>query len=120
MKSGTMKANGQNLYYEVHGEGPPLVLIMGIGYDLTLWGLHQIPAFSKDFQVIVFDNRDVGRSSQASNSYTIKDMADDLAALLDGLEIDKTNILGLSMGGMIAQEFALNYSNRVDLRRKLV
>ena len=66
MKSGKVKSNGQELYYEVHGEGAPLILIMGIGYDSTLWGLHQVPAFSKEYQVIAFDNRDVGRSSQAT------------------------------------------------------
>lgn len=109
-----MKANEQNLYYEVHGEGSPLVLIMGIGYDATLWGLHQVPALSKEYQVIVFDNRDVGRSSQASGSYTIADMADDVAALLDGLGIDRTSIVGISMGGMIAQEFALRHPDRLD------
>lgn len=114
MKSGTIEANGQNLYYEIHGEGPPLVLVMGIGYDATLWGLHQVPAFSKSFQVIAFDNRDVGRSSQAKGPYTIADMADDIAALLDGLEITKAHMLGISMGGMIAQEFALRHPDRLD------
>lgn len=114
MKSGTIEANRQNLYYEIHGEGPPLILIMGIGYDATLWGLHQVPGLSKNYQVIVFDNRDVGRSSQASGSYTIADMADDLAALLDGLNIERTSVLGLSMGAMIAQEFALRYPHRIN------
>jgi pimeloyl-ACP methyl ester carboxylesterase len=114
MKSGTIEANNQNLYYEVHGEGSPLILIMGIGYDATLWGLHQIPAFSKNYQVIVFDNRDVGRSSRANGKYTIADMADDMAALLTGLKIDRASVLGISMGGMIAQEFALRHPDRLD------
>ncbi|MFQ5977772.1 MAG: alpha/beta fold hydrolase [Candidatus Heimdallarchaeota archaeon] len=114
MKSGKIKANGQSLYYEIHGEGSPLILIMGIGYDATLWSLHQIPAFSKDFQVIVFDNRDVGRSSHANGSYTIADMADDVVTLLDGLKIDRASVLGISMGGMIAQEFALRHPDRLD------
>lgn len=114
MKSGYMDSNGQKLYYEVHGEGIPLVLIMGIGTDATLWSLHQIPAFSPEFQVIVFDNRDVGRSSQATGPYTIADMADDVAGLLDGLEVDRTHMLGLSMGGMIALEFALRHPKRLD------
>lgn len=114
MKSGKIKNNGQELYYEVHGEGAPLVLIMGIGYDATLWGLHQVPEFSKEFQVVAFDNRDVGRSSQASGPYTIADMADDVAGLMDGLHLDHAHMLGLSMGAMIAQEFALRYPNRLD------
>ncbi len=114
MKSGTINSNGQELYYEVHGEGAPLVLIMGIGYDATLWGLHQIPALSQKYQVIAFDNRDVGRSSKATGPYTIADMADDVAGLMDGLQIKHAHVLGISMGGMIAQEFALRHPDRVD------
>ena len=64
-RSGTVRANGQELYYEVHGEGPPLVLVMGIGYDSTLWKLAQVPALSQKIRVVIFDNRDAGRSSKA-------------------------------------------------------
>jgi len=114
MKSGTIASNGQELYYEVHGDGAPLVLVMGIGYDATLWGLHQVPALSKEFKVVVFDNRDVGRSSQATGPYKIADMANDVAGLMDGLQIRHAHVLGLSMGGMIAQEFALRHPDRLD------
>ncbi len=113
-KTGTVRANGQELYYEVHGEDPPLVLIMGIGYDSTLWTLAQVPALSKSFQVVIFDNRDAGKSSKATAPYTISDMSDDVAALMDALEIKKAHVLGLSMGGMIAQDFAVRHANRVD------
>jgi pimeloyl-ACP methyl ester carboxylesterase len=113
-QSGTVTANGQRLYYEIHGDGPPLVLVMGIGYDSSLWTLAQVPALSTEFQVVILDNRDVGRSSMASNPYTIADMADDLAGLLDALRIQQTHVLGLSMGAMIAQEFALRHGNRLD------
>jgi 3-oxoadipate enol-lactonase len=112
-RSGTVRANGQELYFEVHGEGPPLVLVMGIGYDATLWTLAQVPELSRMFQVVIFDNRDVGRSSKASGPYTIGDMADDVAGLMDALEIRRTHLLGLSMGGMIALEFALRHADRV-------
>jgi pimeloyl-ACP methyl ester carboxylesterase len=112
--SGTVHANGQELYFEVHGEGSPLVLVMGIGYDSSLWALHQVPSLSKRFHVVTFDNRDVGRSSKASRPYTIADMADDLAGLLDGLGITRTHLLGLSMGSMIGQEFALRHADRLD------
>jgi 3-oxoadipate enol-lactonase len=112
--SGTVHANGQELYYEVHGGGPPLVLLMGIGYDSSLWTLGQVPALSTRFQVILVDNRDAGRSSKARGPYRIADMADDLAGVLDSLEIPHTHLLGLSMGGMIAQEFALRYEHRLD------
>ncbi len=112
-RSGTVRSNGQELYFEVHGEGPPLVLVMGIGYDATLWTLAQVPALSQMFQVVIFDNRDVGRSSNAVAPYTIADMADDVAGLMDALECKRVHMLGLSMGGMIAQEFALRHAGRL-------
>jgi 3-oxoadipate enol-lactonase len=113
-QSGTVQANGQELYYELHGEGPPLVLVMGIGYDSSLWTLAQVPVLSTQFQVILVDNRDAGRSSKAHHPYKIADMADDLAGLLDALGIQRSHLLGLSMGGMIAQEFALRHGDRLD------
>jgi 3-oxoadipate enol-lactonase len=113
-QSGTVQANGQELYYELHGEGPPLVLVMGIGYDSSLWTLAQVPALSTQFQVILVDNRDAGRSSKASHPYKIADMADDLAGLLDALGIQRTHLVGLSMGGMITLEFALRHGDRLD------
>ena len=116
-RSGTVSANGQELYFEVHGQGPPLVLIMGIGYDATLWTLAQVPELSQMFQVVIFDNRDVGRSAAARAPYTIAEMADDVAALMDALDITRTHVLGLSMGGMIALEFALRHAKRL---RRLV
>jgi pimeloyl-ACP methyl ester carboxylesterase len=114
VRSGTVKANGQELYYELHGQGPPLVLVMGIGYDSSLWTLAQVPALSTQFQVIMVDNRDAGRSSNATRPYSVADMADDLAGLLDGLGIQRSHLLGLSMGGMIALEFALRHPDRLD------
>src|SRR5258706_6223598 len=105
-RSGTVRANGQELYFEVHGEGAPLVLVMGIGYDSTLWKLAQVPALSQKFRVLIFDNRDSGQSSKAQGAYTIGDMADDVAALMDSLDLRRAHLLGLSMGGMIAQEVA--------------
>ena len=112
--TGTVQTNGQELYYEVHGDGPALVLVMGIGYDSSLWTLAQVPALSTQFRVVILDNRDTGRSSKAGHPYTIADMADDVAGLLDALEIQRSHLLGLSMGGMIAQEFALQHPDRLD------
>jgi len=114
VNKGEVKSNGQTLYWESYGEGEPFILVMGIGYDSTLWGLHQVPFFSQHFKTIVFDNRDAGRSSQATKPYSIRDMADDLAGLMIGLDIDRTHLLGLSMGGMIAQEFALRYPKKLE------
>ena len=113
-QSGTVQANGQDLYYELHGEGPPLVLVMGIGYDSSLWTLAQVPILSTQFQVILVDNRDAGRSSKAIQPYRIADMADDLVGLLDALGIQRSHLLGLSMGGMIALEVALRHVDRLD------
>ena len=100
-------------YYEEAGSGDPLVLIMGLGGDLQGWAL-TAPALAKQFRVITYDNRGAGRTSAPDKPYSIAGMADDLAALLDALKIDKAHILGYSMGGMIAQEFALKYPNRVN------
>src|SRR5262245_50187981 len=109
-----IRSNGQDLYCETHGDGPPLVLVMGIGYDSGLWHLAQVPALAKKFRVITFDNRDVGRSSKATKPYAIADMADDVAGLLDGLDVKRAHVLGLSMGGLIAQQFALRHPSRID------
>src|SRR5688500_19294836 len=97
-RSGTVRANGQELYFEIHGEGPPLVLVMGIGYDATRWTLAQVPGLAQMFEVVIFDNRDVGRSSIATSPYTIADMADDVAALMDEFDFKRVHLLGLSMG----------------------
>jgi 3-oxoadipate enol-lactonase len=113
-RSGTARSNGQELYYEIHGAGPPLVLVMGIGYDSSLWTLAQVPALSRNFRVVIFDNRDAGRSSKARGAYTIADMADDVAGLMDSLDIGRAHVLGLSMGGLIAQELALRHADRVQ------
>lgn len=113
-QSGTVRTNGQDLYYEIHGDGPPLVLVMGIGYDSSLWTLQQVPALSTHFRVVLLDNRDAGRSSRADHPYDIADMADDLAGLLDALNIRSAHLLGLSMGSMIGMEFALRHADRLD------
>jgi len=81
MNNGYIESNGQNLYYEVHGQGEPLIMICGLGMDLTGWAF-TIPVFAEHFQVIVFDNRDVGRSSEAKGPYNIADLAEDTAGLI--------------------------------------
>jgi pimeloyl-ACP methyl ester carboxylesterase len=106
------KVNGINLHYRISGRGEPLVLIAGWGTDLRTWAF-QVSAFRKRFQVLRFDNRGVGKSDKPDGPYTMKSMADDVIGLMDYLHIRAANILGLSMGGMIAQEVAINYPNRV-------
>jgi 3-oxoadipate enol-lactonase len=113
INTGTIETHGQRLYYESHGKGKPLLLVAGLGADITAWQL-QIAPLSAHFQVIAFDNRDSGRSSRATDSYGIADMATDTAGLLDALGFNKTHVLGTSMGGAIAQELAINHPNRLD------
>jgi 3-oxoadipate enol-lactonase len=108
----TAEVNGQTLYYEVHGEGEPLLCVMGLSADTLAWML-QVPAFSASHRTVIFDNRDVGQSSMADGPYEIVDMARDALALADALELDSFHLLGVSMGGAIAQEMALAAPERV-------
>ena len=107
-----LEANGQNLYYEQHGEGEPLFCVMGLGADHLSWML-QLPAFSKRYRTTIFDNRDVGQSSYVEGNYEVTDMAADALALADELELDSFHLLGVSMGGAISQELALASPERV-------
>jgi pimeloyl-ACP methyl ester carboxylesterase len=106
-------ANGIELYYEIHGEGLPLVLISGIGY--TNWQWHRmLPFLARHFQVITFDNRGVGESDKPEGPYTAHMLAADTVGLLDALGIEKAAVLGHSMGGFIAQAMALEFPHKVD------
>jgi 3-oxoadipate enol-lactonase len=106
------QANGQRLYYEEHGSGEPLLLIMGLAADQLSWAL-QIPVWSQQFRTIAFDNRDVGQSSYADGPYELADMAADTLGLADALELDSFHLVGASMGGAIAQEVALAAPERI-------
>jgi 3-oxoadipate enol-lactonase len=108
----TTGVNGQTIYYEDHGEGEPLLCVMGLAADTLAWTL-QVPAFSERHRTIIFDNRDVGQSSQATGSYEILDMAQDALGLADALELDSFHLLGVSMGGAIGQEMALAAPERI-------
>jgi pimeloyl-ACP methyl ester carboxylesterase len=102
------KVNNIEIYYEIHGQGDPLVLIMGLRRNAEWWYC-QIPALSKHFKILVFDNRGAGRSDKPKIDYSIRLFADDTAGLIESLGMKKAHILGLSMGGYIAQELAINY-----------
>lgn len=108
----SVNVNGCGLYYEVHGSGEPLVMIMGLRRNMEWW-YRQIPSLSQFFRVIAFDNRGAGRSEKPKMDYSIKLFADDTAALMDALNIDHAHILGISMGGYIAQELAINHPEKV-------
>ncbi len=104
--------DGLNIYYEVHGQGTPIVMIRGLGSNADHW-YAQAPTFSRYFQVITFDNRGIARSSDPGGDFTIPMMAADTLALMDTLALERAYIMGLSMGGMIAQELAINHPHRI-------
>jgi pimeloyl-ACP methyl ester carboxylesterase len=104
--------NGINIYYLIEGHGEPLVMITGFGIDQSTWK-PQVSAFKKYYQVITFDNRGVGKSDKPKGPYSTRLMAEDTIQLMDFLKIEKAYILGSSMGGLIAQEIAINYPERV-------
>ncbi len=106
------KINGIKICYELFSKGYPIVLIHGFGVRKEGYKC-QIPALSKTFKVITFDNRGAGKSERVNKPYTMETLADDIRGLLDFLKIKKTNILGTSMGGLIAQQFVLQYSEYV-------
>ncbi len=108
-----IKANGIELYYEIHGNGEPLVLIGGLGADIFLW-FRQTPELCKHFKVIVFDNRGAGESDKPEVPYTMPMFAADTAGLLQALGISRAHVMGASLGGFIAQEFVLTYPEMVN------
>lgn len=101
-----------SMYYEVLGEGEPLILIGSMGTDLSGWRL-QSPEFSKKYRVVTFDNRGWGQSDAPDVPYSIAMMADDTAGLMAALGIEQAHVLGKSMGGQIAQELAIRHPDRV-------
>jgi len=131
----SVDVNGITIEYEVAGSGEPLLMVMGLGGQLTAWNDEFVELFvNQGFQVIRFDNRDIGLSTQTNVplpprkkvmqsfltrrplqdvAYTVPDMADDAAGLLRSLNIEKAHVMGVSMGGMIAQEIAIRHPEMV-------
>ena len=107
------RVNGININYKVEGQGEPLVMLMGLSAALGAWS-SQVPLLKKYYRVIRLDNRGAGKSDKPAGPYTTKMMADDTVGLMDHLGIEKANFMGVSMGGMIAQEIAINYPQRVN------
>ena len=110
MKTGLSK---NQLYYEEHGSGPPLVLIAGLASDSQSW-LPIIGPLSEHFRVIVFDNWGTGRSPLDNTGITIEQMADDCLKLINHLNFSSVHLLGHSMGGMIAMNLAANHPEVVN------
>jgi len=104
--------DGVKIYWEEQGEGDPLLLIMGLGYTLEMW-YRIAPVLAEHYRVITFDNRGVGRTDVPEGPYPIPTMAGDAMAVLDAAGIDRAHVLGASLGGLVAQEVALLYPERV-------
>ena len=100
------------IYWDERGAGTPLLLIMGLGYASCMWHRSR-PMLSEKYRTIAMDNRGVGQSDVPPGPYSIPVMAADAAAVLDAAGIQRAHVFGVSMGGMIAQEFALQYPQRV-------
>jgi pimeloyl-ACP methyl ester carboxylesterase len=107
-----VEANGQRLYYETHGDGEPLFCVAGLSCDTLVW-IPQLQAFSAEHRTVIFDHRDVGQSSMAEPGYDTADMARDALALADELELESFHLLGVSMGGAVAQEMAIQAPGRI-------
>jgi 3-oxoadipate enol-lactonase len=105
--------NPVSLYYEVHGSGSPLLMIMGLGASIADWFPKSIEHLSQKHQVIVFDNRGTGHSSSLTTAFTMTDLANYAISVLDTLDINKAHVFGVSLGGMIAQQVALHHPKRV-------
>jgi len=101
------------MYYEEVGEGPPLLLITGLGGHSGAWAL-QIPALARSNRVIAMDPRGAGRTSAPDKPYSIAGMAEDIAQLMDALEIAKASVVGLSLGGSIALDLASAHPDRIE------
>jgi len=109
----TIDAGGTELYYERSGSGEPLLMIQGMSATRLAWGRPFLSELEGSFECIVFDNRGMGESGEAAMPFAIADLAADTAALLDALGLESAHVLGISMGGMIAQELALAHPERI-------
>ncbi len=103
---------GARIYWDAQGQGDPVLLIMGLSYPSDMWHRTR-PVLSTNYRTIALDNRGAGRSDVPPGPYPIALMASDAAAVLDAAGVESAHLFGVSMGGMIAQEFALQYPQRV-------
>lgn len=109
----SVDASGTELHYLRAGEGEPMLLIQGMSATHLAWGRPFLDELERSFDCIVFDNRGMGLSGRAELPFTTADLAADAVGLLDALEIESAHVVGISMGGMIAQEVALAHPERI-------
>ena len=105
-------SSGTEIFWDREGDGEPVLLIMGLGYSSDMWHRTR-PVLAKHFRVISFDNRGVGKSGVPPGPYSMAQMAADAGAVLDAAGVASAHVVGVSMGGMIAQEFVLSCPARV-------
>ena len=107
------ESTGVHIAYEVAGSGPPLVLVQGLGY--ARWGWEPVaPALAEEFTVVAFDNRGIGASDVPEGPYSTRELAADVVAVLDAAGMERAHLVGTSLGGMVAQEVAIGWAERVD------
>src|SRR4051794_29799041 len=106
-------ATGPTINYVRRGEGEPLLLIQGMSGNHLAWGEPFLADLERDFDVVAYDHRGVGRSSAVTDPFTITELADDAAALIAALGWESAHVVGISMGGMVAQELALRHPDRI-------
>jgi len=106
-------AGGTELHYVRAGEGEPMLLIQGMSATHMTWGRPFLEPLEESFECIVFDNRGMGLSGPAQMPFVVADLAADTVGLLDALEIERAHVVGISMGGMVAQELALAHPERI-------
>jgi pimeloyl-ACP methyl ester carboxylesterase len=106
--------NEIEMAYKTFGEGEPLVMIIGYGSSMDLWPPKFLDKLSRSYKIVVFDNRGMGYSTAPAGNFSIEEMADDVAGLLDALEIEEAHVLGWSMGSLVAQEVALRHPEKVN------
>jgi pimeloyl-ACP methyl ester carboxylesterase len=106
-------ASGVRIAYELRGAGPPLLLVHGLGY--ARWGWEPVAdGFAERFLTVLFDNRGIGESDVPPGPYSAEEMAADAVAVLDGAGISRAHVVGTSLGGIVAQQLALDWPERVD------
>lgn len=107
-----IKIGSQTIFYEEHGNGEAVILLSGLGANRLSWRKQIIP-FSNKYRVFNVDNRDAGNSGQSTNSYDIIDMSNDIAGLIECLDLSSVYVIGISMGSFIAQYLALKLPQTV-------
>jgi 3-oxoadipate enol-lactonase len=105
-------SSGARIYWQEYGSGQPVLLIMGLSFSSEMW-FRILPELQASFRILIFDNRGIGQSDVPRGPYTIRQMAADAVAVMDAANMPVAHVVGASMGGMIAQELALRYPQRV-------